>query len=184
MFVRKLVTLPRISNHSAPELAPVPAEPSRARVFALGTLAVCVLLTFPACKKKEAVPSNEQSAAVPSYPPAAPANAPPAAAPDNGAQPPQAPAQTEPAPAPQPLVVTAGTPLTVRLTDELGSKISQPGQTFSAMVDKDVMVDGQTAIPANSSVTGTVRCERLPKSPLPAIFPGRFPQASTLVASQ
>ncbi len=122
----------------------------------MSAMAVCVLLALPACKKKEAVPSNEQTAAVPSNPPATPANTPPAAAPDNGAQPAQAPAQTEPAPAPQPLVVAAGTPLTVRITDELGSKMSQPGQTFSATVDKDVIVDGQTAIPANSNVTGSV----------------------------
>jgi hypothetical protein len=154
MFVLKLVSLRRISNHPSPDSPAVPAAPRRARAFAFSALAGCVLLALPACKKKEAAPSSEQSAAVPSNPPAAPANT--AAAPDNGSPPVQAPAQTEPAPAPQPLVVTAGTPLTVRITDELGSKISQPGQTFSATVDKDVIVDGQTAIPANSNVTGSV----------------------------
>jgi len=57
---------------------------------------------------------------------------------------------------PQPIVVAAGTAVTVRLTDELRLQTNQAGQTFSATTDKDVIVDGQTAIPAGSNVTGTV----------------------------
>jgi hypothetical protein len=126
------------------------ASPRLGVIFCLA-LAVCVLVALPACKKKEVGSSNEQNAAVPSTPPANN----PAAVPDNNPSPAQAPAPAEPAPA-QPIVVAAGTPLTVRLADQLGSRISQPGRTFAATVDKDVIVDGQTAIPANSNVTGSV----------------------------
>ncbi len=116
-------------------------------------LAMFLLLALPACKHKQAAPSNENSAAVPTNPPAS--NQP---VPAPTSTPPQtpAPAQPEPPAPPQPIVVSAGTALTIRLTEELGSKTSQAGQTFGATVDKDVIVDGQTAIPAGSSVTGKV----------------------------
>lgn len=60
------------------------------------------------------------------------------------------------APAAPALVVPAGTALTVRLGQELGSKTSQAGQSFSATLDRDVVVGGQTAIAAGASVTGKV----------------------------
>jgi len=60
----------------------------------------------------------------------------------------------------QPIVVPAGTTLTVRLGEELGSRISQVGQSFSATVDRDVVVDGQTAIPAGAMVNGKVTFAR------------------------
>ncbi|MGA2981006.1 MAG: hypothetical protein ABSD76_15565 [Terriglobales bacterium] len=55
-----------------------------------------------------------------------------------------------------PIVVPAGTTLTVRLGEQLGSRISAIGQSFSATLDRDVVVDGQTVIPAGASVTGKV----------------------------
>src|SRR5260370_10091453 len=60
------------------------------------------------------------------------------------------------APAPQPVVVPAGTTLTVRLGESLGSKPSAPGQSFSATLASAVTVDGNTAIAAGASVRGTV----------------------------
>jgi len=57
---------------------------------------------------------------------------------------------------PKPLVVPAGTVLTVRLGQSLGSKISQPGETFSATVATPVEIDGKTVIPAGSAASGTV----------------------------
>jgi hypothetical protein len=54
------------------------------------------------------------------------------------------------------LVVAAGTVLTVRLSDAVGSKISQPGQAFSATLSDAVQVGGKTAIPAGAAVEGTV----------------------------
>jgi hypothetical protein len=58
--------------------------------------------------------------------------------------------------APKPVVVPAGTVVTVRLGEAVGSKISQPGQTFSATVAKAVMVGTETAIPEGATASGTV----------------------------
>ena len=58
--------------------------------------------------------------------------------------------------APRPLVVPAGTVLTVRLGQAVGSKISSPGQTFTATLASAVSVDGKTAIPAGATASGTV----------------------------
>lgn len=121
-------------------------------------LALSLLLALPACNRhKESPPSNENSAGVPATPPASNPGV-PAANPN----PPQTPAQAQPEPPtpPQPVIVPAGTALTVRLTEELGSKTSQTGQTFGGTVDKDVIVDGQAAIPAGANVTGSVASAR------------------------
>jgi len=59
-------------------------------------------------------------------------------------------------PKPQPIVVPAGTSLTVRLGQGLSSKDSQEGQTFLATVAQPVSVAGRTAIPAGSTASGTV----------------------------
>jgi len=59
-------------------------------------------------------------------------------------------------PAPQPIVVPAGTALTIRVGEDLGSRISVAGQNFSATLDRDVVIDGQTVIAAGASVTGKV----------------------------
>jgi hypothetical protein len=56
----------------------------------------------------------------------------------------------------KPLVVPSGTVVTVRLGESLGSKISEPGQTFSATVMTPVVVDGETVIPKGAEATGTV----------------------------
>jgi hypothetical protein len=63
-----------------------------------------------------------------------------------------------PAPPPPlpPAVVPAGTPVTVRLAQAVGSKISQPGQAFSATIANPVEVTGQTVIPAGATASGTV----------------------------
>jgi hypothetical protein len=58
--------------------------------------------------------------------------------------------------APKPLVVPAGTVLTVRLGQAVGSKLSSPGETFTATLASAVTVGGRTAIPAGASATGTV----------------------------
>lgn len=66
------------------------------------------------------------------------------------------------APAPQapppPAVVDlpAGTDLRVRLDEDLGSKISHAGDSFSATVADDVIVNGQTVIPRGARAEGTV----------------------------
>jgi hypothetical protein len=58
--------------------------------------------------------------------------------------------------APRALVVPAGTVLTVRLGQAVGSKISTPGETFTATVASPVAIDGKTAIPAGATASGTV----------------------------
>jgi hypothetical protein len=57
---------------------------------------------------------------------------------------------------PEPLVVPAGTVLTVRLGQTVGSKISSPGQTFTATLASPVVIDGKTAIPSGAAASGTV----------------------------
>jgi hypothetical protein len=141
--------------------------------LAAASFAIFILLALPACKHKESSDNQEKSAAVPATPaavpagapaapsgtPAAPAGAPAAPGADNSAAQPAAPAQPGAAPAdaaPQPVIVAAGMKLTVKLGDDLGSKTSQTGQSFSATLDRDVIVDGQTAIPAGANVSGTI----------------------------
>jgi len=56
----------------------------------------------------------------------------------------------------EPVIVPAGTELTVSLGSALGSKLSQAGQTFNGTVAKDVMVGNELVIPKGSPATGTV----------------------------
>jgi BON domain len=64
--------------------------------------------------------------------------------------------QTAVPPPPPPIVVPAGTDLVITLSQSLGSKTSQSGQTFLATVARPVTVGDQMAIPKGSSVTGAV----------------------------
>jgi hypothetical protein len=57
---------------------------------------------------------------------------------------------------PEPMVVPTGTELTVTVDQSLSSKSSQSGQTFLATLAQPVTVQGKTAIPKGSRVTGTV----------------------------
>lgn len=66
------------------------------------------------------------------------------------------PTQNPPPAKPAPLVVPAGASVTVRLGSALGSKLSQPSQTFSGTVAKDVPVGDSVAIPKGSTIAGTV----------------------------
>lgn len=60
-------------------------------------------------------------------------------------------------PAPPPaIVIPAGSDIRVRLDQDLGSKISQAGDTFGATVADDVIVNGQTVIPRGARAEGTV----------------------------
>ena len=55
-----------------------------------------------------------------------------------------------------PITIPAGTVITVRTAQQLGSKISQDGESFSATVARPVEVGGTVVIPDGSSATGTV----------------------------
>jgi hypothetical protein len=78
----------------------------------------------------------------------------------NEATAPEAAAQKEAAekakPAAKPVVLPAGTVLTVRLGEAVGSKISQPGQSFSATLAAPVDFEGKAVIPEGASAAGTV----------------------------
>jgi hypothetical protein len=71
----------------------------------------------------------------------------------------------------KPLVVPADTLITVVLDQAVGSKLSTPGQAFSATVQAPIEVDGKVAIPKGSRTSGIVKDAR------PA---GRFKGAATL----
>lgn len=58
--------------------------------------------------------------------------------------------------APAAVTVPSGKVLTVRLADEVGSKASQPGQSFGGSLAKAVEVNGAVAIPAGAKVEGVV----------------------------
>ena len=56
----------------------------------------------------------------------------------------------------EPVVVPAGTSITVSLGSAIGSKLSQTGQTFAGSVAQDVLVHQAVAIPQGTNVSGTI----------------------------
>jgi hypothetical protein len=64
--------------------------------------------------------------------------------------------QPEPPP-PKPIVVPAEAVISVVLDQAVGSKISTPGQAFSATVQSPVEVDGRVAIPKGTRASGMVK---------------------------
>jgi hypothetical protein len=145
-------------------------------------LALAGLLLAGGCKKQSQQATSEnpapastpadQSAAAPAPAPSstpapatpapstapAPSAAPAAAPPETAAAPAPAPAAAPaPAPAPPPpLVIPTGSHISVTLRQAVGSKISQPGDTFTATVASPVTVGGVTVIRAGSTASGTV----------------------------
>jgi hypothetical protein len=72
---------------------------------------------------------------------------------------PPAPAPSAPAPAkaaapapPRPVTVPSGTMLNVRLTEAIDVDSSQTGQTFRALLDDPIMLNGRTVVPRGSGV--------------------------------
>lgn len=106
-------------------------------------LFLCLLLaTVVACSKPQPASESEGSSTS-----SEPANA----------------AASQPAPKPErraeearPVVIPAGTVLTVRLGQAVGSKISNSGDSFSATLAQPVVVNGATVIPAGAAAQGTV----------------------------
>lgn len=56
----------------------------------------------------------------------------------------------------EPIVVPAGTAITISLGSAIGSKLSQPGQTFAGSVARDVTVGNAVVIPQGANASGTV----------------------------
>ena len=128
--------------------------------FALcASASLALTLMFAGCKSTNTPPANQASSA--SQPDAGqpasgePSSMQPAPAAQSGAPARQAAAPATP---PPPAVITlpSGTPIRVRLDQDLGSKISQPGDSFSATVADDVMVNDTVVIPKESRADGTV----------------------------
>lgn len=139
------------------------------RFVSLAVVALAAALTLSGCKKNTPPQASSQqpaaqtsaSAGQPEGQPAASSSTPasqqaPAASQAASSAPAAAPAT--PPPPPQPTIVTlpAGTLISVRLDQDLGSKISQTGQTFRATVARNVVVNGQTLIPIHARAEGVV----------------------------
>ena len=62
-----------------------------------------------------------------------------------------------PPPPPQPIVVPAGTAITIRTNQPLGSKTSQTGNVFSGTVMTPITIEGEVVIPSGSEVSGIVK---------------------------
>ncbi len=106
---------------------------------------------------------NPSTAAPTQQPPlAAPQGAPSAAAPYQAAPSQQANSGYAPAPRPErppvpvSLTILAGTHITVTTREELSTKTTQSGQTFTATVASPIVLHGATLIRAGSPATGTV----------------------------
>jgi hypothetical protein len=114
----------------------------------LSLLALILLLTIVACSSKPASESAANSADQ---------NAASSNAGGNMSSPSDGSTQGGTnAAAEQPVVIPAGTTITVRLSEALGSKISSPGQSFTATLAVPIEVDGSTAIRSGATVRGTV----------------------------
>jgi hypothetical protein len=63
---------------------------------------------------------------------------------------------TAPAPTAVRLTVPAATQIEVEFTTQVSSETSHPGDSFSARLTKDVMIENRVAVPAGAELTGTV----------------------------
>jgi hypothetical protein len=125
----------------------------RTRLTAL-TLGLYLSFVLLGCNKP-AAPADSSSSSSTTAAPASSDNTTSSAAPSGGSAMSSTAMSMKPE-APRPLVVPAGTVLTVRLGQAVGSKISSAGETFTATLASAVSVDGKTAIPAGAAASGTV----------------------------
>jgi hypothetical protein len=132
----------------------------RTNFAASATVALAIALSLAGCKSNPAPPAaNQPSATADSSQPASgqpssmqPASPAPAGTPSSDQQ------AAAPAPPPPPVVITlpAGTAIRVRLDTDLGSKISQPGDSFTASVADNILKDGEIVVPKGARTEGTV----------------------------
>ncbi len=110
------------------------------RVFVIG-----VLLSIFGCGKNSTSPSSESNNSANSSATSGTSNAP--------ARPTPPPPPPTP---PPPIVVPAGTVLTVTLDQTINTKIANNGDSFAASLAEPVTVDATTVVPAGTKVTGTI----------------------------
>ncbi len=122
-------------------------NPRRAPSVNLSLVCFALALVVAGCQKS----ANQQTS------PPAPDAAAPATSDSAASQAAQQPALPPPPPPPKPLIVPADTVLSVVLDQAVGSKISTPGQAFSATVQTPIQVDGTVAIPKGARASGIVK---------------------------
>lgn len=110
----------------------------QSRLAAL-TLALYLSLALFACSKKTDQSADQNAANTPAASTA-----------------PATPTEEPRKPRIETVTIPEGTTLTVRLGQSVGSKISQPGQSFSATLADAVQENGKTVIPAGAAAMGTV----------------------------
>jgi hypothetical protein len=115
-----------------------------AKFSALSALSIALLLAPAGCKSNNQANNQNTPQTNQQTNPQADAAAP------SATTTPQAP------PPPAAVDLPAGIHLRVRLDEDLGSKISQPGETFHATVADDVVLNGQTVIRSGARAEGTV----------------------------
>jgi hypothetical protein len=124
------------------------------RFISFAALASASLFPCDGCKSSNPPATGAATPAQQSTQPAA-AGQPSSAPATSASQSQAATAPQQPAP-PAVVDLPAGTRLIVRIDRDLGSKISQPGDSFSATVSNDVLVSGQTVIARGARADGTV----------------------------
>jgi hypothetical protein len=119
------------------------------KVCFMAALALACGLPLAGCKSN----AKQTSQQAQNQPAQANQGQPPAA----GASNPSAAPATPPSPPPAAVVdLPVGTRLRVRLDQDLGSKISQPGESFRATVADDVTVNGKVVVARGARAEGTV----------------------------
>jgi hypothetical protein len=144
----------------------------------VSVVAVPLLLLLFGCSKPAETPTTTTEGSAANSNPSAPDNSTSTAAPSGNKKPAASnmsagnttASNKVEAPKP-PTVIPAGTVITVRLGESIGSKISQAGQSFTASVSTPVVIGGETVIPSGASATGVV----VDAKPL-----GRFKGAASL----
>lgn len=116
------------------------------KAFPLAIVALALLLPIAGCKSNNQQannqnPQNPQQPAGTSSTPGAP---------------PQTAAAPQPPPPPATIDLPAGTHVRIRLDQDLGSKISNPGDSFAATIADDVSLNGQVVIARGARADGTV----------------------------
>ena len=122
-------------------------------------LALLLLALVAGCARQP----NQQSTTADNGSASSAANTPaPGGASTSAPAPSSTPSAATPAPAPESRLseavenLPAGTVITVKLTNSVGSKLSQSGDRFTATVAEPVQVNGRVAIPAGAPAEGVV----------------------------
>jgi hypothetical protein len=113
---------------------------SRSRIAGTLSLLSFALVLFGCAKSSNQAATSDTASSSPSSSPSS-----------------SAPVKKEAAPKPRPIVVPADTAISVVLDEPVGSKISTPGQAFTATVQAPVEIDGRVAIPKGARASGVVK---------------------------